>query len=179
MAVLKALASGGTRRELDFYPTPPAATRALLPLIADWPDAVWEPCCGDGAIGKELETEGFKVVATDLIDRGYGVGNRDFFEFEEALASTIVTNPPFSRADNFIRHALDLGIQRMALLLKINFWNAAKRTALWDEWPPAALYPLTWRLDFTGAGAPHFDCMWCVWDGPSHLAICKPLRKPA
>jgi hypothetical protein len=53
----------------------------------------------------------------------------------------------------------------MALLLKINFWNAStERRKTWETWRPYLVAPLTWRLDFTGAGRPHTDCMWCLWD---------------
>src|SRR5690348_3428903 len=163
MAVLKAMTSGGVRRELDFYPTPPEATRALLPLIKHWPREVWEPCCGDGAISKILQQEGFCTISDDIVDRGFG-GVYDFFETIIPALPTLITNPPFGRADDFIRHAHKIGVQRMALILKINFWSAKKRRLLWYQWQPYLIAPLTWRLDFTGAGSPHTDCMWCLWD---------------
>lgn len=181
MAVLDALHSGGTRRELDYYPTPPEATQALLPHIADWPRSVWEPCCGDGAMSKVLEAAGYDVLSTDLVDRGYGAGKEDFFEFVFPFAPylSVVTNPPFNRADDFIQHACAIGVERMALLLKINFWNAAKRLNAWGTWRPRMILPFTWRLDFTGAGSPHTDCMWVLWDRTNHLTGFDLLRRPA
>jgi|SRR5690348_17160027 len=179
MAVLKALTSGGERRPLDFYPTPPEATRALLPLIKHWPYELWEPCCGDGAISEVLRKVGYDVVSDDIVDYGYG-GVQDFFEVDDPAHRCIVTNPPFNRADEFIRHAHKIGVSRMALILKINFWNARKRIPLWNLWRPYLIAPLTWRLDFTGAGAPHTDCMWCLWDRSYNVALTafEPLQKP-
>lgn len=179
MAVLDALNSGGKRRELDFYPTPPEATRALLPHIKGWHPDIWEPCCGDGAISKVLELAGYAAVSSDLVFRGYGRGGVDFFDYQEPETETIVTNPPFGRADEFIFHARNIGVQRMALLLKINFFNAAKRLNVWGGWRPRMVLPFTWRLDFTGAGSPHTDCMWVLWDRTDYLTGFDLLRRPA
>src|SRR5215469_6386229 len=153
MAVLKAITSGGVRRELDFYPTPPEATRALLPLVKHWPNVIWEPCCGDGAISRVLIENDFTVISHDIADHGYGVSGRDFFANQCSWTGmrTVITNPPFGRAAEFIEHAHKIGIERMALILKINFWSAKKRMALFAQWRPYLIAPLTWRLDFTGA----------------------------
>jgi hypothetical protein len=107
-----ALAGGncnGTRREHDFYPTEPEATLALLAKershIAAHP-VVWEPACGDGAMAKLLPG---KVIATDLVDRGYGEPGCDFIK-QPRRAGAIVTNPPFKLAKAFIEHAFILDI---------------------------------------------------------------------
>jgi hypothetical protein len=42
------------------------------------PKGIWEPCCGDGAMARVLEAHGHHVVATDLVDRGYGETGRGF-----------------------------------------------------------------------------------------------------
>lgn len=182
MAVLKAMTSGGVRRELDFYPTPPEATRALLPLIWHWGWCdIWEPCCGEGAISKVFQVTGrFGTISSDIVDHGFGAV-ADFFQFKRPESKTIVTNPPFNRADEFIRHSHKIGVQRMALILKMNFWNAhTKRRETWETWRPYLIAPLTWRLDFTGAGRPHTDCMWCLWDRASpHVGTqFQPVHKP-
>lgn len=41
------------REKDDFYPTPPAAVRALL-SVETFEGAIWEPACGDGAIAGAL-----------------------------------------------------------------------------------------------------------------------------
>ena len=56
---------------------------------------IWEPACGDGAIARVLERAGHRVIATDLIDRGYGEAGVDFLTTAEPRARHIVTNPPY------------------------------------------------------------------------------------
>jgi hypothetical protein len=51
----------------------------------------------------------------------------------------------------------------MALLLKATYWHAAKRIDLFRRHPPAAVHPLTWRVDFDGRDAPTMDVCWNVW----------------
>lgn len=81
------------REPFEFYPTPPEATRALLSVEA-FDGGVWEPACGEGHIAKVLEAEGYDVVATDLVDHGYGRAGVDFLEQRLPRARHIVTNPP-------------------------------------------------------------------------------------
>lgn len=171
----------GARSKDDFYPTPSAATDALCRSGLLWPNLnmAWEPACGDGAMAKVLERNGYDVIATDLVDRGYG-SQIDFLEAKELLASTIVTNPPFNLAERFIRHALGLKAKQVAMLLKSQFWHAAGRLPLFTESPPSVVAPLTWRLDFTGGGAPTMDCAWVVWGGPltGPSTVYMPLSRP-
>jgi hypothetical protein len=162
------------RREGDFYPTPWQATEALLlrerEYLREYQE-IWEPACGDGAISEMLKLHGYHAVSTDLIDRGYG-GTLDFLKSDIAPCRAIVTNPPFNVAEDFIRHAWDLGIDYMALLLKANYFHADCRVGLFNERKPARIYPLAWRVDFTGGGANHFDCMWVIWDVTNRSDQC-------
>src|SRR5882757_893058 len=84
------------RAALDFYPTPPEATRALL-SVEQFGGSIWEPACGDGAISSVLTDAGHFVISTDLIDRGYGDGGVDFLSETAPRAKHIVTNPPYGR----------------------------------------------------------------------------------
>lgn len=174
-----AMAGGnGTRRDHDFYPTPREAVEALLDNASRGLERmVWEPACGDGAICKVLIENGYSVVATDLVDRGYGEGGIDFLTAEPPSGS-IVTNPPFKLAAEFIKRGREIEPAYFALLLKATFWNAASRLKVFHDWPPAAVLPLTWRLDFTGGGAPTMDCMWCVWGSDAPQIGFRPIERP-
>lgn len=155
----------------DFYPTPPEPTRALLAAEIDtlrsFP-CVWEPAAGDGAMVREMRSLGLSVIASDLVDRGCGADITSFYDWPEAPAPAIITNPPFAecnRDPGWIRHALDvLAIDYMALLLPINWLGAAGRAGLWAQFPPARIYLMRWRIDFTGQGAPPMLNAWFVWD---------------
>lgn len=169
LGTMIASGTGETARQIqDFYPTPACAIRAYLAAELQWLEGerVWEPACGDGAISRMMTAAGLDVLSTDLIDRGYGEGGRDFLA-ERHLhgCRRIVTNPPFALAERFIRHALlTLNVPYLALLLKATYWHAASRVALFEARPPSVIYPMTWRPDFLGKGAPTMDAMWCVWD---------------
>lgn len=124
----------GGRPEDDFYPSPPGAVLALL-QTESFDREIWEPACGDGAISKVLSDQGYTVHSTDLYNHGYGQAGLNFFAFQESLADTIITNPPFSLAEEWIKHAKRLGITKMALLLKLAFLEGQKRSRLLKNSP--------------------------------------------
>ena len=137
--------SGFERVEGDFYPTPAWVTECLLSKAA-LRGPIWEPCCGDGAIAKVLTAAGHEVVASDLVDRGFGSAGVDFFTASRLPEScrTLVTNPPYGdggfrgragkAAGNmlgFVEHAIRLAQQaegQLALLVRFQ-WIAGKRVA--------------------------------------------------
>jgi len=150
----------------EFFPTAEGTTRALIPVLREigWPNEVWENACGAGHISKQLISAGFDVKSTNLNDRGYGMRGVNFLSQENAIAPSIVTNPPFSLSDEFLVHALVvLGIEHVAMLLPNGIWHAKNRVKLFHIHKPSLILPLTWRLDVTGEGAPTMNCCWYVW----------------
>lgn len=153
-----------TRRSLDYYPTPPDVTQALLAFLALAPCRVWEPACGDGAMSKVMIDSGHTVFSSDIRETGYGQGGIDFLTAHQAC-DAIITNPPFAASEEFIRHALTQA-ETVAMVLKSQYWHAAKRQRLFAELPPAYVLPLTWRPDFMSGergGSPTMDVLWTVW----------------
>ena len=77
----------------DFYPTPYAAVPPLIPFLRGVRTFA-EPCCGDGALVRHLESFGLRCVYAGDIATG-----------QDALALTvadcngapIITNPPYKR----------------------------------------------------------------------------------
>ena len=174
---VKIVGGHGKRRELDFYPTPPECTAALVAFLRDrWlltaHDTVWEPACGDGAMVRALRSEGLTVTASD-IQSGFDFLDPGF----ELDGRWIITNPPFSLAEAFIRRASELG-RPFAFLLKSQYWHSAKRLPLYREHTPSYVLPLTWRPDFTGQGSSLLDMVWSVWCGNTGVTIYHPLPKP-
>ena len=89
------------RVENDFYATDPQSARDLLDNCKIEGDSFYEPCCGQGHISKVLKEyyPEAKHYATDLIDRGYGIGGIDFLNNKQrAKADWIISNPPYSLA---------------------------------------------------------------------------------
>jgi hypothetical protein len=154
----RAFAPGDSRREEnDFYPTPPAVTRALLE-VEDFDGPIWECACGDGAMSKQLSAAGHEVVSTDLIDRGFGKGRIDFLMEYEPLAPNIVTNPPFKLALPFVRHALQLveryptsGRRKVVMFLRLAWLEGLKRKQLFESTPIARVHVFANRITFKKA----------------------------
>ena len=161
------------REANDFYSTPPEAVRALLSVERFHGTTILEPACGTGNISKVLEVAGYKVVSSDLIDRGYGTGGVDFLKSKKAYPN-VVTNPPFKRAQEFIEHALVLTEPykgMVAMFLKLTFLESVKRGPVLDTFTPRALYPFMDRvttlrggLAESGGGGGMVAFGWFVWD---------------
>lgn len=161
----------------EFYPTPPEPTRAFLHAEIDRLRdfvTIWEPAVGDGAMRREMEGIGFDVFGSDIVDRGLdGAVIQDFYHFKRHSrpSRAIVTNPPFDQCGwgngkaRWLKHALDeLDIEYMALLLNWSWPGAGGLAGFWDEHPPARVYLMRWKIDFTGQGAPPMLNGWFVWD---------------
>lgn len=173
------------RKPSDFYPTPAAATVALIRLLNLAPGSkVCDPACGEGDMAEVFRLFGYDTDAFDLRHTGYGEGgvsfiappdDRFFFTYD-----LIVTNPPFELAADFIRMACG-NAGKVAMLLKSNYWNAAKRLKLWNDCTPTGHYPLTWRLAFLEkerGKSPLMDCDWWVWDDAQPKLLQKPIARP-
>jgi len=160
--------SSAGRPDDDFYRTPPEATHALLDRER-FDGIIWEPACGDGAICSVLAERGYDVLATDLIDRGYGEGGHDFFS-SPYTAQNIVTNPPYKFAERFVRHALDRTTGKVAMLLKLQFLEGVKRKALFEQTPLRTVYVFSKRLsmyrngDRDGYYTGMIAFAWYVWE---------------
>lgn len=160
------------RETHDFYPTWPAATEALLG-VERFDGPIWEPACGDGAMSRVLESAGHEVISTDLIDRGFGEGGRDFLMEWQPLAPNIVTNPPFRWAREFIDRALQLTTGKVALFLRLAFLEGQERGRWLPETPLARVWIMSRRVPIQrgrmanpgkeeGGGVIAFA--WFVWD---------------
>lgn len=173
MIAANIVGGGGRRRPNDFYPTPRDATQA----ICDWLEKngvqnarIWEPACGNNDMVKVLRENGHFVVGTDIQT------GTDFLKTDKpAGIEWIITNPPFSLAEEFIRKAAVHDIP-FAFLLKCSYWHSAKRKPLFDKIRPSHILPLTWRPDFTGGGGSLLDMMWVVWG--KYNTVYQPLERP-
>lgn len=162
------------REKDDFYPTPPEPTRALLHAeidrLRDF-NLIWEPAAGDGAMVREMRDLGLLVYDSDLIDRGCGAVIKSFYDYSRSPAKAIVTNPPFGECGwgngkaRWLKHALEgLGVEYMALLMNWGWPGAGGLGPFYAAHPPARVYLMRWKIDFTGQGAPPMLNAWFVWD---------------
>lgn len=179
------------RKESDLYPTPPPGTWSIgeyLKTKLPPGSLIAEPACGRGDMAMMLAAMGFDVLASDILDTGFGEPHRDFLKINPKLDDDyddvrgLVTNPPFIVAEAFIRHAVGrMKIPVVAMLLKSNYWNTKGRLALWDDCTPTAFFPLTWRLAFLEAErgkSPLMDCNWWFWCQGDPPLPWRPLARP-
>ena len=169
---------------LDFFPTPPWATRALCEwLQGEVRDSihdmtVWEPACGQGDMARPLGEYFGQVRASDVHD--YGFGEIADFLFEVRHAATpdwIITNPPFRLGEHFASAAIRCARRGAAMLVRTAFLESADRHAkLFLETPPTAILQFVervpmfkGRLDRNGATATAY--CWLVWRRNVHGAL--------
>lgn len=125
------------RETNDYYATEPKALELLLEKET-FSNNIWECACGEGHLSKVLERNGYNVLSTDLIDRGYGKGGVDFLKCTEQFDGDIITNPPYKYAKEFVEKALELitNGHRVAMFLKIQFLETVSRRELFERTPP-------------------------------------------
>lgn len=155
----------------DYYATEPAAAEWLLKL-EPLSHYIWEPACGEGYLAKVFEENGYDVLSTDLIDRGYGIGDFDFFKCEVTTDRDIVTNPPYKYAQEFVEHAIELAEDgcKVCMFLKLTFLEGQKRRKLFEKYPPKVVYVSSSRLqcakngDFKNSTGTAVCYAWFVWE---------------
>jgi hypothetical protein len=158
----------------EFYRTPPEPIRALLHAeigrLRDF-ESVWDGSAGDGVLVREMKAVGLKVHGSDLIDRGAGFEIKNFYDFKSPPSKCSVQNPPFDECGwgngkaRWLRHALEtLDLDYMALLMNWSWPGAGGLASFWGVYPPARVYLMRWKIDFTGQGAPPMLNAWFVWD---------------
>ena len=203
------------RNDDDFYQTEIAATEALMRFLrSKWyirkcpsqpmpPFLVWDSACGKGAMSEVIKGFHFidDVIATDLVDRGYGTGGVDFLninplpETSKGVYDTIIINQPFNKTFEFWDHANKIGAKCVVMLMKAQYWHSnwqkSPKTSkiMWDSWQPSWWLPLTWRPQFMDPEviskmkkkpSPTMDVAWCVWDRYAlhNGMLTVPLQKP-
>lgn len=139
------------RTEFDYYATNPEAVKMLLSAHKFSSNSILEPCVGAGHIANVLkEMYHTDVVAVDIVNRGYpNTIVTDFLSWEsDRKYDTIITNPPYSLANEFIYKCLDLlsGGGQLAMFLKIQFLEGEKRKDLFTKYPPKYVYVFRKRM---------------------------------
>lgn len=147
--------------QLNYFPTPPWATRALCEFLIREGHALddlvcWEPACGEGHMTRPLQEYFADVVASDVhrYDTIPEVGEHELFDFTlSAMGSGpdqpdfVVTNPPFTLACEFIAAASVVAQRGFALLVRSAFLEGADRhRALWSSNPPSFVLQFSERV---------------------------------
>lgn len=99
------------RGSFDELYTPDEAVKMILPYIPRQVKTIWEcTAIEESRITKVLRDSGYNVI-TSHIEQGY-----DFFKYEPDEYDMIITNPPYSLKDKFLKRAYELNKPFMFLL---------------------------------------------------------------
>lgn len=140
---------------LDYFPTPPFATRALCEFLSQSAPGlvlgdldVWEPACGELHMARPLGEYFRSVRASDVHRYGdHEVTDFLFFGDREPVTDWIITNPPFKLADAFIKTALAVATGGVAMLLRGAFLEGQDRyVTLFEQTPPDYVLQFTERV---------------------------------
>jgi hypothetical protein len=164
---------------LDYFPTPPWATRALmqhvLPALKVDPQiaSVWEPACGEGHIAEVLSEYCPCVLSSDIHDYGYGQ-THDFLGEDIKLINPsvdwIITNPPFGKkTEPFVLTALDRAKVGVAMFVRMQWLETTGRyERIYSKTPPTMIAFFAERVPLCkGEWKPEGDTatayIWLVW----------------
>lgn len=173
---------GATRKEADFYATPPWTVHRFLEAV-NLPGGRWlEPCAGDGELIRAVNAKRSDVVwsigelrsemgphLAPLVGESLFIGDflaLDGFAWGPELFDVVLTNPPFGLALPFVKKCMELS-KRTIMLLRLNFWGSEERREFLNAYPPDT-YVLPNRPVFSvnkkgkvGTDSPEYA--WFVW----------------
>ena len=173
----------GSRQEpddsLDYFPTPPWATRALIECVlcghwnipAEKLVSAWEPACGEGHMADVLAEYFRRVIATDIHPYGYG-SQADFLSdlFAPNEYDWIITNPPFGdKTEQFVLRALARAGIGVAMFVRLQWLETVGRyERIFKPHPPALIAQFSERVPLCkGRWNPDGDTAtayaWLLW----------------
>jgi hypothetical protein len=173
--------SGFERVEGDFYATEAWVTQALLDAV-EFRGVIWESACGRGDMSVVLRGAGYSVMDSDIAGSSLGCAGAIKLDFLDdpllrgervALGSgtfSIVTNPPYTLAERFLRRALEFTRQvggMVAMLFRNEYDCAASRRDLFEHPAFSAKLVLVKRprwIDSGHTASPRHNFAWYVWD---------------
>ena len=148
------------RAKDDYYATPFYATEAILNALEKSGEtlnggSILEPAAGEGHIVKVLKEyyPDNKITANDIAyrDSRLGIevnGGIDFLSYApNEKYDTIITNPPFKYAKEFILKALEISNHYVIMFAKLQLLEGSKRRKqLFDIFPPKYVYVFSDRV---------------------------------
>lgn len=133
--------------------TPPDSVQPLLKYL-EQDKTYYEATSGKSS----LIVEGFTKFGYNIAPSN----GKDFFECAPSdVYDGVITNPPYSLKDKFIRHCYDLG-KPFALFLPVASFQGSARGKMFMEYGMSALVYNN-RVDFTGGCSPPFGNAWFMW----------------
>ena len=158
------------RAKNDFYSTDKFAIDALWKqdLLGD--GAYWECACGMGNLSEQLIKYGFDVKSTDLYEYEYGESGIDFLKCKEIFEGNIITNPPFSKVNEFIEKGIQLASKKLYIFGRIQLLESMNRyERIFKRTPPLWVCPFVKRIKCYPLGVDKYQFSpmayaWFIWD---------------
>ena len=143
-------------KEAEAYETPLWAVEAILDREILTHD-VLDPCGGKGVLADAAKARGHRVHEFDKYDWGRRTcANKDFltdfFPGSVAGNNTVLMNPPFSLAVEFVEKCLELKARKIVCFQRFAWWESKGRRDFWEKHPPNRVYVCgdrasCWRFD--------------------------------
>jgi len=176
------------RDERDWYVEPEWCSERLFEM-EKFEGSVCDPAAGCGRIVRSAIKAGVPGYGSDIEPRSEDVaGPFDFLSYQvEAMAApNIVSNPPFRRAEQFAKLALQVASCKVALLLTANWVQGDKRSRWLETTPLRRVLYITPRPSMppgavlAAGGKPGngtTDYAWYVWEhsytGKPEIGWCR------
>jgi hypothetical protein len=167
---------------LDYFPTPPWATRALFDYVlphlrVPHVRSAWDPACGEGHMAEAMRAYVTGPVhATDIFDYGYGDDVLDYLAEPRRMpdgvlgVSWIITNPPFKgKTEAFIQRALAEAGDGVAMFVRLQWLETIGRyERIFRDRPPTLIAFFAERVplckgEWNPAGDTATAYIWLVW----------------
>jgi len=133
-------------KRLEAFETPEWAVRAILrrEILTH---RVLDPCAGRGVMGRIAERLNYEVNEWDIHPWQNHVSIRDFLKvdkhetaFTPGMSFTVLMNPPFSKACEFVEQAFNLGARKIVCFQRFAWWESKTRREFWNHYPPNRVY---------------------------------------
>lgn len=168
-------------KSLDFFPTGPWGTRALLKFgLNTYPlgeRTCWEPACGEGHMAETLREQFARVHASDVHDYGCGYEVGSFIGVGLDVASVppypvdwIITNPPYNKCLEFVLTALPIAREGVAMLVRQAWAEGGERyEELFSRFKPSKVLQFVERLpmhrgQWLPDGTTATSYTWVIWE---------------
>jgi len=162
----------------DYYVTPQGAIKDFIIHFFNDEDiqrpdklATLDPCAGgddkhEMSYPSVLKEFGIIPATIDIREDSLADTKGDYLDTTCTNFDMIITNPPFNRAIDIVKKALqdvnDGGY--VVMLLRLNFFGSKERFPFWQENMPKYAYVHHKRMSFTaGGGTDSIEYMHCVW----------------
>jgi len=142
MSLVKAKIDFIKRGANDELYTPPEDVKMIIPFIPFGKETkIWEcTAIEESEIVKVFRENGNEVITSHIKD------NKNFFDYEPETYDIIITNPPYSLKDDFLKRAFELKKPFM-FLLPITTLEGKNRSKMFKEYGIQVIIPNT-RFNF-------------------------------